>query len=38
MFTGEDIKRLHGRNERISIKGMVQAVQFYTVLIRNTAQ
>jgi len=35
MFTGEDIKRLHGQNERISVDGMIQAVQFYSTLIRN---
>ncbi len=35
MFTGEDIKRLHGRNERISVDGMIRAVQFYSTLIRN---
>lgn len=35
VFTGDDISRLHGRNERISVAGMVKAVQFYTVLIRN---
>jgi len=35
LFTGEDIKRLHGRNERISVDGMIKAVQFYTTLIRN---
>ncbi len=35
VFTGDDIKRLHGRNERISIKGMSQAVQYYTILIKN---
>jgi carboxypeptidase PM20D1 len=37
VFTGEDIKRLHGRNERISVQGMGQAVQFYSMLIRNAA-
>jgi len=37
IFTGDDIKRLHGRNERITIKGMAQAVQFYSTLIRNAA-
>jgi len=36
VFTGEDIKRLHGRNERISVEGMKQAVQFYQMLIRNS--
>lgn len=35
VFTGDDIKRLHGRDERISVQGMVQAVQFYAVLIGN---
>ncbi len=35
VFTGEDIKRLHGRNERISVQAMGQAVQFYQMLIRN---
>lgn len=35
LFTSEDIKRLHGRNERISVDGMVLAVQFYATLIRN---
>jgi len=38
VFTGEDIKRLHGRNERISVQAMAQAVQFYQVLIGNAAQ
>lgn len=37
VFTGDDIKRLHGRNERISVDGMVLAVQFYMTLIRNGA-
>lgn len=36
VFTGDDIKRLHGRNERISVEGMTQAVQFYQALIRNS--
>ena len=35
MFTGDDIKRLHGRNERIPVDGMIKAVQFYSTLIRN---
>jgi len=35
VFTGDDIKRLHGRNERISTEAMVKAVQFYVTLIRN---
>ena len=35
VFTGEDIKRLHGRNERISVEAMGLAVQFYGMLIRN---
>ncbi len=34
-FTGDDIKRLHGQNERISVDGMIKAVQFYSTLIRN---
>ena len=37
VFTGDDIKRLHGRNERISTEAMVQAVQFYVTLIRNAS-
>ena len=37
IFTGEDIKRLHGRDERISVAGMAKAVQFYTALIQNAA-
>lgn len=38
VFTGEDISRLHGINERISVEGMVQAVQFYVVLMQNAAR
>ncbi len=38
VFTGDDLKRLHGRDERISVDGMVLAVQFYATLIRNAAQ
>lgn len=38
VFQADDIKRLHGRNERISVEGMAQAVQFFTVLIQNSAE
>lgn len=38
VFTGADIKRLHGRDERISVEGMAKAVQFYAVLMQNAAQ
>ncbi len=38
VFTGADIKRLHGRDERISVDGMAKAVQFYAALIQNAAQ
>jgi carboxypeptidase PM20D1 len=37
VFTSEDIARLHGKNERISVDGMAQAVQFYRQLIGNAA-
>ncbi|MFT4717489.1 MAG: carboxypeptidase PM20D1 [Paracoccaceae bacterium] len=37
VFTNDDIPRLHGKNERISTKGMAQAVQFYRQLIENSA-
>jgi len=37
VFTGEDIARLHGANERIGVDAMAQAVQFYVLLIRNAA-
>jgi carboxypeptidase PM20D1 len=38
VMTGEDIPRLHGVNERLSLEDLERAAQFYTVLLRNTAQ
>ncbi|GLQ36229.1 peptidase M20 [Amylibacter marinus] len=35
IFYGEDIPRIHGRNERISIDNLILGVQFYTQLIQN---
>ena len=35
LFHPEDIKRIHGTNERISIENYVQAITFYYHLIRN---
>jgi carboxypeptidase PM20D1 len=32
----EDLDRVHGINERISIEGYEQAVRFYMQLIRNS--
>ena len=37
IFTGEDIPRLHGKNERVSVDGMVKAVHFFRLLIENAA-
>lgn len=35
VFTAEDIPRLHGVNERISVEAMGKAVQFYIQLLKN---
>ncbi len=35
IFSGEDIPRIHGLNERISLDNMKIAVQFYTQMIKN---
>jgi carboxypeptidase PM20D1 len=32
-----DLSRIHGRNERISVKNYAKAIQFYAQLIRNSA-
>ena len=37
-FNDEDITRLHGLNERISIENYVQGVRFYCQLIDNTSR
>jgi acetylornithine deacetylase/succinyl-diaminopimelate desuccinylase-like protein len=34
----EDIKRIHGTDERISVAGMARAVRFFTQLVRNTCR
>jgi carboxypeptidase PM20D1 len=33
----EDVDRVHGLNERISVEGFARVVQFYVALIRNSA-
>jgi carboxypeptidase PM20D1 len=38
VFHPEDVKRIHGTNERISIENYVQAVKFYYHLIRNSEE
>lgn len=38
VFHPEDLKRIHGTNERISIENYVQAVKFYYHLIRNSEE
>ena len=38
VFHAEDLKRIHGTNERISIENYVQAVKFYYHLIRNSEE
>ena len=35
IFRGEDIPRIHGKNERISIDNMLLGTQFYTQLMMN---
>lgn len=37
-FNDEDISRLHGKNERLSVKTYLQGVRFYYQLINNTAR
>ena len=36
VLRGEDIPQIHGANERLSIKNMILAVQFYTLLMQNS--
>jgi acetylornithine deacetylase/succinyl-diaminopimelate desuccinylase-like protein len=36
-LTAEDLSRMHGVDERISISNYVEIIQFYTQLIRNSA-
>ena len=36
-INGEDLKRLHGTNERVGIESYGEAVRFYAQLIRNGA-
>jgi carboxypeptidase PM20D1 len=38
VFRSEDLKRVHGTNERISVEGYAQCVRFYHQLIINSAQ
>jgi carboxypeptidase PM20D1 len=33
----EDLKRIHGTDERISIDGYLDVVRFFVQLLRNTA-
>lgn len=35
-FGKEDLKRLHGTNERIGVKNYIRAIQFYIQIIRNS--
>ena len=37
VFTSEDLNRMHGLNERISIENYAMMVQFYIQLIKNTS-
>ncbi|MBT3252264.1 MAG: M20/M25/M40 family metallo-hydrolase [Candidatus Marinimicrobia bacterium] len=37
VFTSEDLKRMHGLDERISIENYAMMVQFYIQLIKNTS-
>jgi carboxypeptidase PM20D1 len=37
-FNGEDISRLHGTNERLSVENYLQGVRFYHQLINNSAR
>jgi len=36
VFTRQDLERIHGANERISIKNYLKAIQFYIQLLRNS--
>lgn len=38
VMTGDDIPRLHGVNERLSLEDLERATQFYAVLMRNALQ
>jgi len=35
MMNSDDLKRVHGVNERLSVEGLGRAIQFYAELIRN---
>lgn len=37
LMTGEDLKQVHGVNERLSIEGLGRAIQFYGELIRSAS-
>ena len=37
VFSPEEMPRIHGTNERVSIKGYIRAIQYYMQLIKNSA-
>ncbi|MBU7013378.1 MAG: M20 family peptidase [Theionarchaea archaeon] len=38
VVTSEDLKRIHGTDERISVENYTECIQFYIQLIKNSAQ
>jgi carboxypeptidase PM20D1 len=34
VFTSEDMKRVHGTNERVSVEGMARLVQFFAQIMQ----
>ncbi len=38
VFGSKDSSRIHGTNERISIKGYIRAIQYYIQLLKNSAE
>lgn len=38
IMQNEDLKRVHGVNERLSVEGLGRAIQFYMEVIRNASQ
>ena len=38
IYTGPDLLRIHGKNERVSVKGLERAVQFYIHLLRSATE
>ena len=35
LITGEDLNRMHGTNEHISVENFINAIKFYAELIQN---